>query len=98
MTCLRMGDAVTTRSRAGDVVTTRLRSTLCGRCNHDSLEANLRRETQSRLTQGQTQEGDTIMTRHESPEGEIHSHDSSRLTQGWETSHDSPMANPGQEK
>jgi hypothetical protein len=57
-----MGDAVTIRPM-GDTVMTRPRPTMGGRGGHDSSEANLGRETQSRLAQGQPRVGDTVTTR-----------------------------------
>jgi hypothetical protein len=45
------------RPQAGDAVTTRPRPTSGGRHNHDSPEANLGQETQSRLARGQTRTG-----------------------------------------
>jgi hypothetical protein len=52
--------------------------------SHDSSEANLDRETQSRLARGQLLAGDIVMTR-------------PRPTLGGGHNHDSPEANLGQE-
>jgi hypothetical protein len=77
------GDATTTRlsqPRVGDTVTTCSRPTLGGRRSHNSSEANLGREIQSRLARGQPWAGDAVTTR-------------PRPTSDGRSSHDSPEAN-----
>jgi hypothetical protein len=61
-----VGDAVTTRpmpTLGGDAVTAHLKPSMGGRRSHASLEANLERETQSRLALGQPRVGDVVTAR-----------------------------------
>jgi hypothetical protein len=82
------GDTVTSRPRppqTGDTVTPSPRPSSGRRRSHASLEANLRRETQSRLARGHPWTGDTITSRPRPTSDERRSHGSPEATLGRET-------------
>jgi hypothetical protein len=90
----RVGDAVTTHPRppqVGDAVTTCPRPTPGRIRSHDSPEANLGLETQSRPARGQPRAGDAVMTRSAGDAVTTRP----RPTPGGRHSHDSPEANLG---
>jgi hypothetical protein len=76
---------------------TRARPTLGERHNHDSPDANPRRETQSRLTRGQPCAGDIVMTRSRPTSVGDTVTARPRPTSDRRGSHGSPKANPGRE-
>jgi hypothetical protein len=72
-------------SQVGDTVTTRPRPTLGGSHNHDSLEANLGREIQSRLARGQPWVGDAVTARSRPTSDKQHISDLPKATPERET-------------
>jgi hypothetical protein len=110
---LRAGDIVMTLPRSyhntrrshhlleanlrGDVVTALQKPIPCRRHCHDSPEANLGLEKQSRFARGKPMSGDIVTTRSRPTSGGRHSHDSLEPSLGGMHKHDTPEAIPGWE-